>query len=178
MTYPWHTLGWADGKYTKTTVWPEPEPADKEGEVMGTEFGQGYQRPPLGDHRTFRVYPPFDDSPQPAGDPAKCPPTGFASPQPGPPMTAEEILAKASDLISGDRNDEHGDRGLCHKNIAALWSAYLDIYLPPYKVALMMALLKIARSKTGTFNMDNFVDLPGYGALAGELAAKGIVEIK
>ena len=109
---------------------------------------------------------------------ATCPPTGFAAPQPGPPMTAEEILAKSSALISGDRNDEHGDRGLCHKNIAALWSAFLDIYIPPYKVALMMALLKIARSKTGTFNMDNFIDLPGYGALAGELAAKSGVEIK
>lgn len=108
---------------------------------------------------------------------ATCPPTGFAAPQPERP-TAEEILETARDLISGDRQRTHGDRAASCKNIAELWSAFLGVWIPPYKVALMMALLKIARTKTGELNMDNFVDTPGWSAIAGELAAKGGVEIK
>ena len=37
-------------------------------------------------------------------------------------------------------------------------------------VALMMALLKIARTKLGEHNKDDYVDLVGYGAIAGEIA--------
>ena len=34
----------------------------------------------------------------------------------------------------------------------------------------MMVLLKIARSKTGTFNLVDFVDAAGYAGIAAEVA--------
>ena len=108
---------------------------------------------------------------------ATCPPTGFATPQPER-MTAEEILETARDLISGGRAEIHGPRDVNHKNIADLWCAFTGSWIPPYRVALMLALLKIARTKTGTLNMDDFIDAAGYIAIAGELAAKGTGEIK
>ena len=57
-----------------------------------------------------------------------------------------------------------------HENIARLWSAYLDTLVAPSDVALMMALAKIARTKTGELNPDDFIDMAGYAGIAGELA--------
>ena len=36
----------------------------------------------------------------------------------------------------------------------------------------MMALLKVARTKAGDYDQDNYIDLIGYSALAGQLASK------
>lgn len=59
--------------------------------------------------------------------------------------------------------------------IADLWTAYVggQIIFEPVDVAMMMALLKIARIKTGTGIADSFIDLAGYAALAGEIATAG-----
>ena len=35
----------------------------------------------------------------------------------------------------------------------------------------MMALLKVARTKAGDYDQDNYIDLIGYSALAGQLAS-------
>lgn len=86
---------------------------------------------------------------------------------------ATEILKKASGLIDGERNVQHGDRKECHTLIARLWTAYLGVQIQPTEVACMMALLKIARTKSGSFNGDCYVDGAGYMALAGELADHG-----
>lgn len=40
----------------------------------------------------------------------------------------------------------------------------------PEDVAMLMALLKIARICTGTGTADSFVDLAGYAACGGEIA--------
>lgn len=37
---------------------------------------------------------------------------------------------------------------------------------------MMMAMLKIARIKSGRYHEDNFIDLAGYAACAGEIAGK------
>ena len=86
-------------------------------------------------------------------------------------MNAADILSQASSLVSGDRNKQHGDKLENHQNIAALWSAYKEIDISPRDVAIMMALLKIARTKTGEVNADDFVDGCGYISIAGELAS-------
>ena len=89
---------------------------------------------------------------------------------------AQSICSKAASLVGGDRARTHGDKTVNHANIAALWNAYLGealiARLTPTDVALMMALLKIARTKSGTFNRDDFVDLAGYAGVAGEIAGK------
>jgi hypothetical protein len=45
--------------------------------------------------------------------------------------------------------------------------------MTPHDVAIMMALLKLARTQTGTYNRDDYVDAAGYVALAHRLAAAG-----
>lgn len=92
-------------------------------------------------------------------------------------MNAQEIAAKAAELTGGDRARQHGaDKTANHQNIADLWNAFLrgrmilGALLSSQDVALMMALLKIARTKMGTHNVDDYVDGAGYMAVAGEIA--------
>ena len=95
-------------------------------------------------------------------------------------MTKEEILKKARDLITGDRNETHGDAFQNHAEIAEFWNIFLDKKLQPMAsitaedVALMMVLMKISRNTQGKKNnLDNFIDMCGYAALAGEINDTG-----
>lgn len=87
----------------------------------------------------------------------------------------EEVLDQARRMVSEDRQETYGDPGRTLARIAALWDAYLgpDMQrtLTAVDVAMLMALLKIARAKGNGGHADNFIDLIGYGALAAELAA-------
>lgn len=91
-------------------------------------------------------------------------------------MKASEILSDVAALVSGDREASHGDKRQNHQNIAALWNAFLAIRREPaaplneVDAALLMALLKIARTQTGAHNIDDYRDGCGYIAIAGELA--------
>lgn len=84
-------------------------------------------------------------------------------------MNRSEILKIANELTSQDREQTHGTVADNFENIAQLWSAYLQSSLSKKDVALMMALLKIARTKTGTVNLDDFIDGAAYVAIGGEL---------
>ena len=95
-------------------------------------------------------------------------------------MTKEEILKKARDLITGDRNETHGDAFQNHAEIAEFWNIFLDKKLQPMAsitaedVALMMVLMKISRNTQGKKNnLDNFIDMCGYAAIAGEINDTG-----
>ena len=68
--------------------------------------------------------------------------------------------------------------------IAALWNAHianrysekcgLDTYLPlldASDIAMMMALMKIARLAHAPGHMDSWIDIAGYAACGGEIAA-------
>ena len=95
-------------------------------------------------------------------------------------MTKEEILKKAKELITGDRNDTHGDAYRNHAEIAEFWNIFLDKKLKPMAsltaedVALMMVLMKISRNSQGKkSNIDNFIDMCGYAAIAGEINDSG-----
>ena len=95
-------------------------------------------------------------------------------------ITKEEILKKAKELITGDRNETHGDAFQNHAEIAEFWNIFLDKKLQPMSsitaedVALMMVLLKISRNTQGKKNnMDNFIDMCGYAAIAGEINDTG-----
>ena len=82
-----------------------------------------------------------------------------------------DILQKALDLTSGDRAKQHGDKFENHRNIANLWSAYLDKHITPAQVCMMMSLMKIARTKTGTHNPDDYVDGAAYLGIGYEVRA-------
>lgn len=86
-------------------------------------------------------------------------------------MTRPEILDQAKKCVCGKRQQDYGTPEDNFKIIAKLWNAYLgnDI-LGANDVAMMMALMKIARIRTGTATEDSFVDLAGYAACGGEIA--------
>lgn len=87
-------------------------------------------------------------------------------------MNRSEILETARKCVCGEREQDYGRPEDNFNRIAALWSAYTGHTFTAVDVAMMMALLKIARIKTGTGTSDSFVDLAGYAACAGEIASE------
>ena len=81
---------------------------------------------------------------------------------------AKQLLMSAHILVSGQRHKDYGDKVENHTNIAKLWSAYKDVEITPHDVAIMMCLLKIARTKLGAVSEDTYVDGSAYMAIAGE----------
>lgn len=84
-------------------------------------------------------------------------------------MKATETLTVAAEIIGGDRAKTHGDLAENMKMIADLWSIYLKHEVSARDTAIMMALLKAARLKTGSASDDHFIDMAGYAAIAGEV---------
>ena len=84
-------------------------------------------------------------------------------------MKTKEILSEAVRLSGTDRQKDYGDKIENHDNIARLWSAYLDIKIEAHDVALMMVLLKMARTKLGAVSKDTYIDMSAYSAIAGEI---------
>ena len=78
------------------------------------------------------------------------------------------ILGTAQQLVSSDREKEHGDASKNFEMVAELWSIYLGVDVLPHEVPMMMTLYKIARTTENPTNVDNYVDIAGYSALAGE----------
>ena len=84
----------------------------------------------------------------------------------------KEFLSEASRLVGVDREKDYGDKVDNHNNIARLWSAYLDVKVEAHDVAIMMVLLKIARTKLGKVSKDTYIDMAAYSAIAGEIKFK------
>ena len=93
-------------------------------------------------------------------------------------MTRSEILAEAERCVCTDREQQYGAPESNFSLIARLWREYLDTDNPitAHDVAMMMALLKIARIATGKPKTDNYIDLAGYAACAGEIAMEGLTD--
>ena len=53
-----------------------------------------------------------------------------------------------------------------------MWSAYTDYDINAEQVAIMMAILKIARTTTGSSSPDSYTDGAAYIAIAGEMHDK------
>ena len=83
-------------------------------------------------------------------------------------MTRAETLEKARECVCGQRQEDYGSLEDNFRVIANLWAVYKDIPFSTTDVAMMMALLKIARIKSGTGTDDSFVDLAGYAACGAE----------
>lgn len=88
----------------------------------------------------------------------------------------ETVLEEAKRCICQDRQDQYGAPEDSFFTIAQLWSTYLagehklKCILSKEDVALMMVLLKVARTNGHKHHVDNYVDMAGYAALAAELA--------
>ena len=93
-------------------------------------------------------------------------------------MNRDDILHEAMHCINVDRAATHGDAENSFSEIAKLWDWWLqnrpvpEAELLPEDVAMMMALFKIARISGNSQHDDNFIDLAGYCALAGEISTQ------
>ena len=87
----------------------------------------------------------------------------------------DDVLIAAKDVINGDRQKDYGPPRENFARIADYWTTYLrnkrglDLDVTPSDVALLMVLMKVARSHESP-TRDTFVDLAGYAALGYELA--------
>ena len=84
-------------------------------------------------------------------------------------MDRTAILKQANEYITKDRQVTHGSPEANFKTIGDLWSAYLNYEIKSTDVAMMMALLKVARYRHNPTHADHAIDLAGYAAIAGEL---------
>ena len=84
-------------------------------------------------------------------------------------MTRAEILDAAKKCVCGQREQDYGTPESNFQLIANLWRMYLGVDISATDVAMMMALMKIARIKNGGGTGDSFVDLAGYAACGGEI---------
>ena len=87
-------------------------------------------------------------------------------------MNRKQILEAADKCINGHREEDYGSPEDNFSIISKLWSAYKGVEFTSVDVALMLALLKIARARSGKGTDDCFVDLAGYAACAGEIFGK------
>ncbi len=88
-------------------------------------------------------------------------------------LVRSEILSVAKSCVCGERQEDYGTPESNFKTISKLWNAYLgDNVTDAHDVAMMMALLKIARIRSGRRKEDNYIDLAGYAACGGEIATE------
>jgi hypothetical protein len=85
-------------------------------------------------------------------------------------MKRAEILDTAKKYVTKDRAASHGNMESNFNRIGALWSAHLGVTVTETDVALMMALLKIARAGSNPAHADNWIDMAGYAACGGEVS--------
>lgn len=83
-------------------------------------------------------------------------------------MQRGKILEEAKIIVCQEREEKYGGMQDNFEMIANLWTAYMKQKIEPEDVAMMMILLKVARSKGGGCR-DNFVDIAGYAACGGEI---------
>ena len=86
--------------------------------------------------------------------------------------TRKGILADAERCVCQDRESQYGAPEDNFLRISNLWNAYKPCGFTPHDVGIMLALLKIGRIASGQVKADNYVDLCGYAACAGEIALK------
>lgn len=90
-------------------------------------------------------------------------------------MKRAEILTRAAQIVSGEKNFMYGSPEDNFAQIAARWTHYImgrygvRIPLDGADVAAMMIDVKLARISTGRGREDNWVDIAGYAACGGEI---------
>lgn len=87
-------------------------------------------------------------------------------------MTREGFLDSAKAIVLHDREDQYGPPEDSFRAIANLWTAYTGRPFTPEDVGIMMALMKVARIKTGVYKDDSFIDAIGYMACAAQIASE------
>lgn len=96
-------------------------------------------------------------------------------------MTREETLDRAKAVVTGERESTYGGPEDSFRLIANLWEPYIMskcassgvlVCIEPEDVAILLALLKIARLASSPAHEDSWVDLAGYAACGAEIGTK------
>lgn len=82
-------------------------------------------------------------------------------------MNAGDFLNEAKATIE-DRGMDYGHPTDNMSRTASLWSAYLEMPVTDYQVAMCLALVKVARSMESS-KVDNYIDGSAYFAISGQL---------
>lgn len=85
-------------------------------------------------------------------------------------MNRKELLQEAEQIVCNDRENTYGKPEDSFKTISDYWTVYKGVKFTAHDVAMMMALLKVARIQNGKHKDDNYIDLAGYTACAGEIS--------
>jgi hypothetical protein len=97
-------------------------------------------------------------------------------------MKSGEMLAKAADIVGGERAKDYGDKYVNHRRIADLWNMWLKESrkgdnalsdcpeIQAYDVAMMMLMVKIARLMHSPGHPDSHLDIAGYASILEEIA--------
>ena len=88
------------------------------------------------------------------------------------PWTRKRVLSEAERCVCGQREQDYGTPEDNFGRIAEFWTTYMGVEFGTVDVAIMMALLKIARISENLQHMDSWVDGCGYLACGGEIAGK------
>ena len=127
------------------------------------------------DTPTETVDTPIDTPTETVDTPAETPAAEKA-------VNRADILDRAKAIVTGEREKQYGKPEDNFAAVAQMWEVYLrsqcvgegaDVRIAPEDVAMMMVLLKVGRLMTGDYLADNYVDICGYVACAGEIAGKG-----
>jgi hypothetical protein len=80
-----------------------------------------------------------------------------------------EILREAEKIVTQDRNVDYDTPENNFLRIATMWTAYKGVEFAPHDVAVMQALVKVARISSSPDKKDHWVDIAGYAACGGEV---------
>ena len=82
----------------------------------------------------------------------------------------KRVLEDAIRCVCSDRNEQYGSPEDSFKAIADLWTVYTGHQFTAHDVGILLALLKIARIKTGRYKADSYTDAAGYIACTAQIA--------
>lgn len=103
-------------------------------------------------------------------------------------MKSVELLQEAAKIVGGQRAKDYGPKLQNHQRIASLWNMWLsnvkagttvdEWVIDAYDVAMMMAMVKIARLMHSPGHADSHLDIAGYAAIGKEIWDEQEIEDK
>ncbi|WP_197747583.1 DUF6378 domain-containing protein [Mycolicibacillus koreensis] len=88
-----------------------------------------------------------------------------------PQREAADILDTAKKLITRDRNEDYGEAIDDFTRTAKMWEQILGIEISAEQFAQCMIVVKLSRLAHTPNHDDSWVDIAGYAALGGSIAA-------
>lgn len=82
------------------------------------------------------------------------------------------VLNEANSIVNGARANVYGGPEDNFLRIAKLWGAHLNTEISTTDVAILLALVKVARLKNSPDHRDSWVDIAGYAACGAECGLK------